>query len=265
MSLKFTILGCGSSLGIPRIDGYYGNCDPNNKKNVRSRCSALIRSKNLNILIDTSPDLKSQLLANKIKNIDKVFYTHAHADQTHGINELRVFSLKNRKKIPIYADLITKRSLINTFGYCFEDYKNYPSILDAKTLKNKHILNDINSIMAGAACGVATMGNPVVAAACAGAVGGGIGGSILEDNKRRKKRYRQRRAEEHKRRCRVLSGDENPSHTNNPIFNGYESLSSPCKEFRKKNCTETSSGTCNTLKTQCRLARSCIFYDKHLS
>ena len=62
MSLKFTILGCGSSLGIPRIDGYYGNCDPKNKKNIRSRCSALIRSKNLNILIDTSPDLKSQLL-----------------------------------------------------------------------------------------------------------------------------------------------------------------------------------------------------------
>ena len=98
MKLKFTILGCGSSLGIPRIDGYYGNCDPNNKKNVRSRCSALIRSKNLNILIDTSPDLKSQLLANKVKNIDKVFYTHDHADQTHGINELRVFSLKNKKK-----------------------------------------------------------------------------------------------------------------------------------------------------------------------
>ena len=145
MSLKFTIFGCGSSLGIPRIDGYYGNCDPNNKKNVRSRCSALIRSKNLNILIDTSPDLKSQLLANKVKNIDKVFYTHAHADQTHVINELRVFSLKNRKKIPIYADLITKKSLTNTFGYCFKDYKNYPSILDAKTLKNKHILNDINS------------------------------------------------------------------------------------------------------------------------
>ena len=145
MTLKFTILGCGSSLGIPRIDGYYGNCDPNNKKNVRTRCSALIRSKNLNILIDTSPDLKSQLLANKVKNIDKVFYTHAHADQTHGINELRVFSLKNRKKIPIYADLKTKKSLTNTFGYCFKDYKNYPSILDAKTLKNKHVLNDINS------------------------------------------------------------------------------------------------------------------------
>ena len=143
MRLKFTILGCGSSLGIPRIDGYYGNCDPKNKKNNRSRCSAIIRSKNLNILIDTSPDLKSQLLLNKVKNIDKVFYTHDHADQTHGINELRVFSLKNRKKIPIYADLKTKKSLKNTFLYCFKDYKNYPSILEAKTLKKKHVVRDV--------------------------------------------------------------------------------------------------------------------------
>ena len=142
MSLKFTILGCGSSLGIPRIDGYYGSCDPKNKKNMRTRCSALISSKNLNILIDTSPDLRSQLLKNKVKNIDTVFYTHSHADQTHGINELRVFSLKNRKKIPIYADTITKENLKNTFGYCFKDYKNYPSILDARILKKKHLLKD---------------------------------------------------------------------------------------------------------------------------
>ena len=143
MSIKFTILGCGSSLGIPRIDGYYGSCDPNNKRNIRSRCSALISSKNLNILIDTSPDLKSQLLQNKVKNIDTVFYTHSHADQTHGINELRVFSLKNRKKIPIYADEFTKKNLKNTFGYCFKNYKNYPSILDAKTLKKKHLFKDL--------------------------------------------------------------------------------------------------------------------------
>ena len=142
MSLKFTILGCGSSLGIPRIDGYYGNCDPKNKKNTRTRCSAIIRSQNLNILIDTSPDLKSQLLINNIKNIDKVFYTHAHADQTHGINELRVFSLKNKTKIPIYADTITKKNLISTFDYCFKNHKNYPSILDAKSLKSKHIVSD---------------------------------------------------------------------------------------------------------------------------
>ena len=142
MSIKFTILGCGSSLGIPRIDGYYGNCDPKNKKNIRTRCSALISSKNLNILVDRSPDLKSQLLKKKVKNIDTVFYTHSHADQTHGINELRVFSLKNKKKISIYADRITKKNLKNTFGYCFKDYKNYPSILDAKTLKNNHIIKD---------------------------------------------------------------------------------------------------------------------------
>jgi len=142
MSIKFTILGCGSSLGIPRIDGYYGSCDHKKKKNIRSRCSALISSKNLNILIDTSPDLKSQLLKNKVKNIDTVFYTHLHADQTHGINELRVFSLKNKKKIPIFADEITKKYIKKTFGYCFKDYKNYKSILDAKILKKKHLLKD---------------------------------------------------------------------------------------------------------------------------
>ena len=98
MKTKFTILGCGSSLGVPRIDGYFGNCDPKNKKNYRSRCSAILTSKDTNIIFDTSPDLKSQLLYNKITNIDYVFYTHHHADQTHGINDLRVFYLKNKKK-----------------------------------------------------------------------------------------------------------------------------------------------------------------------
>ena len=141
MSLKFTILGCGSSLGIPRIDGYYGNCDPNNKKNVRTRCSALIRSKNLNILIDTSPDLKSQLLANKVKNIDKVFYTHAHADQTHGINDLRAFYIKYRKRLNIYADSTTKKHLMSSFGYCFKNKPGYPAILKMNILKKKIIFN----------------------------------------------------------------------------------------------------------------------------
>ncbi len=79
MSLKFTILGCGSSLGIPRIDGYFGKCNPKNKKNFRTRCSALISRSNMNILIDTSPDIKSQLLKNNIRNISKVFFTpHWH-------------------------------------------------------------------------------------------------------------------------------------------------------------------------------------------
>ena len=82
--MKFVLLGCGSSMGVPRSDGFFGKCDPKNKKNYRTRCSAIIKGKSENILIDTSPDLRSQLLSNKIKNIDRVFYTHMHADaNTH--------------------------------------------------------------------------------------------------------------------------------------------------------------------------------------
>ena len=84
MKTKFVILGCGSSLGIPRIDGFFGKCNPKNKKNFRTRCSALLINKDLNILIDTSPDLRQQLLRHKIKKITKVYYSHMHADQTHG-------------------------------------------------------------------------------------------------------------------------------------------------------------------------------------
>ena len=98
MKLKFTILGCGSSMGVPRSDGYWGKCNPKEKKNFRTRCSALISSLNKNILIDTSPDLRSQLLKNKIKTINDVIYTHYHADQTHGINDLRIFYLTQKKK-----------------------------------------------------------------------------------------------------------------------------------------------------------------------
>ena len=83
--MKFIILGCGSSMGVPRPDGFFGNCDPNNKKNYRTRCSALIKFNEENILIDTSPDLRTQELNQKIKKVDKVFYSHMHADQTHGI------------------------------------------------------------------------------------------------------------------------------------------------------------------------------------
>ena len=98
MNLKFIILGCGSSLGVPKIDGEFGNCNPKNIKNIRSRCSALVKAKNFNLLIDSSPDIRNQFLSNKIKNLDCVFYTHQHADQTHGINDLRYFYLKNKKK-----------------------------------------------------------------------------------------------------------------------------------------------------------------------
>ena len=144
MSLRFTILGCGSSLGIPRIDGYFGKCNPKVKENYRSRCSALITFNNINILIDTSPDLKSQLLKNKVKNIDKVFYTHMHGDQTHGINELRVFYLKNKKKVEMFADKPTSKYLLNSFNYCFNNNYGYPAIFNLNKLKNKHIISNNN-------------------------------------------------------------------------------------------------------------------------
>ena len=138
MPIKFIILGCGSSLGIPRIDGYFGKCNPKIKKNYRTRCSALISINDKNILIDSSPDLKQQLLKNKIKNIEKVFYTHMHADQTHGLNELRVFYLKNKKKIDVYADNQTKKYLLSNFKYCFKNNHGYPAILNINKLKKKY-------------------------------------------------------------------------------------------------------------------------------
>ena len=107
--MKFIILGCGSSMGVPRADGFFGNCNPKNKKNYRTRCSALLQTKKKNILIDTSPDLRSQLLQNKIKRIDQVLYSHMHADQTHGINDLRAFYIKNKKPYGKLSNTISGR------------------------------------------------------------------------------------------------------------------------------------------------------------
>ncbi len=139
--MKFIILGCGSSMGVPRADGFFGNCNPNNKKNYRTRCSALFKTKNENILIDTSPDLRQQLLRHKITKIDKVFYSHIHSDQTHGINDLRIFYIKNRKQINVYADLDTSNYLKQSFSYCFNSYsKEYPATLKLNRLKKNHII-----------------------------------------------------------------------------------------------------------------------------
>ena len=144
MSIKFTILGCGSSLGVPRADGFFGNCDIKNKKNFRTRCSGLIQFNNQNFLIDTSPDLRSQLLNNKVKSVDKVFYTHLHADQTHGINDLRPFFLITKKQIPVFADHKTSNYLKSTFNYCFKSSYGYPSTLKLIKLKKKHLFKDGN-------------------------------------------------------------------------------------------------------------------------
>ena len=144
MTNKFTILGCGSSLGVPWINGNYGNCNPKNKKNLRSRCCAHIQFNGISILIDTSPDLRSQIIKNNIKNLNCVFYTHAHADQTHGINDLRAFYIANRKKINIYADEYTSNQLKKTFRYCFNSTFEYPAILKMNKLKKNYKFIDKN-------------------------------------------------------------------------------------------------------------------------
>ncbi len=139
--MKFIILGCGSSMGVPRSDGYFGRCDPKNKKNYRTRCSALLKTKNEVTLIDTSPDLRQQLLNNKIRKIDRVLYSHMHADQTHGINDLRVFFIQNQKPIPVYADVPTSKFLMESFKYCFiNNNTEYPATLKLRKNKKKFFI-----------------------------------------------------------------------------------------------------------------------------
>ena len=141
--MKFIILGCGSSMGVPRPDGYFGNCDPKNKKNYRTRCSALIKTDLENVLIDTSPDLRHQMLSQKIKKIDKVFYSHMHADQTHGINDLRSFFISSKKPIDVFADNITSKYLKKNFSYCFDTHsREYPATLKLNKISNKLFIKD---------------------------------------------------------------------------------------------------------------------------
>ena len=141
--MKFIILGCGSSMGVPRSDGYFGKCNPKNKKNYRTRCSALLKTKSETVLFDTSPDLRQQLLHNNIKSIDKVFYSHMHADQTHGINDLRVFYIQKKMPISVYADLPTKKYLMKTFKYCFVNNNHeYPATLKLNTINKKLFIKD---------------------------------------------------------------------------------------------------------------------------
>ncbi len=143
--MKFIILGCGSSMGVPRPDGFFGNCDPKNKKNYRTRCSALIQTSEENILIDTSPDLRAQLLRHKIKKINRVLYSHLHGDQTHGINDLRSFYINSKKQINVYADLYTTKYLKKTFSYIFKSFsKEYPATLKLNKLVKNIFINNNN-------------------------------------------------------------------------------------------------------------------------
>ena len=135
MKKKFTILGCVSSLGAPWITNFNGKLKKN-FKNIRTRCCAHIQKGNLSILIDTSPDIKYQLLKNKINSLDAIIYTHEHADQTSGIFEMRPFFWKNKKKIPIYGSSRTIKELKNKYTFCFMRRHGYKPIMKAYSIKN---------------------------------------------------------------------------------------------------------------------------------
>jgi phosphoribosyl 1,2-cyclic phosphate phosphodiesterase len=136
MTITLTILGCGSSGGVPRIGNHWGRCDPANPRNHRRRCSVLVRrigpSGETRVLIDTSPDLRQQMLDEGVGSIDGVLYTHEHADHTHGIDECRSFFLNSRRRVPVWADEVTGAMLTTRFGYCFYSApgSDYPPILD---------------------------------------------------------------------------------------------------------------------------------------
>lgn len=137
MSYRATILGCGSSGGVPRIGANWGACDPSNPKNRRWRCSMLVerigKPRHTTVLIDSSPDVREQLLGVRCTALDGVLYTHDHADHTHGIDDLRMVSYAMKKRIDVWADDATRKSLVDRFGYCFEKPpgSTYPPILDA--------------------------------------------------------------------------------------------------------------------------------------
>ncbi|MCF6234188.1 MAG: MBL fold metallo-hydrolase [Rhodobacteraceae bacterium] len=138
--IRFTILGCGSSGGVPRLGGHWGDCDPKNPKNNRRRCSLLVerdgKDGTTSVLIDTSPDLRNQLLGTNTGRLDGVVYTHSHADHVHGIDDLRMIVFNMRARVPVWADGDTQNALLSNFGYAFVQPEGspYPPILDLKTI-----------------------------------------------------------------------------------------------------------------------------------
>ncbi|HZB90311.1 MAG TPA: MBL fold metallo-hydrolase [Stellaceae bacterium] len=117
--MRVTVLGCGPSWGVPRIGGEWGACDPQNPRNRRRRCSVLVEEGGATLLIDTSPDLREQLLDAQVRRTDAVLFTHAHADHLHGIDDLRSVNRLMESAIPVFASTETLAEISRRFGYVF--------------------------------------------------------------------------------------------------------------------------------------------------
>lgn len=145
--VRITLLGTGSSGGVPRANGDWGDCNPSNPRNRRRRCSALVERAETRsdldggeavtrVVIDTSPDFREQMLSARVTRIDGVVLTHDHADQTHGIDDLRAFAYLQRQRIPVWMDAPTAATLVSRFGYTFDTPpgSSYPAILDRREM-----------------------------------------------------------------------------------------------------------------------------------
>jgi phosphoribosyl 1,2-cyclic phosphate phosphodiesterase len=144
--MKLTILGCGTSGGVPKVPEYWGACDPLNPKNRRRRASVLVEEGDSTILFDTTPDLREQMIAARVQKLDAVFYTHDHADHTHGIDDLRGFYQASGERVDIYADAQTLGILKHRFDYIFRSQNNYAAICRAHTLNGPVKVGDLKVI-----------------------------------------------------------------------------------------------------------------------
>ncbi len=159
MTLTLTILGCGSSAGVPRPALGWGACDPKNPRNRRMRCSLLAERISphgrTRVVVDTSPDLRQQLIDSAVDHIDAVFLTHEHADQTHGIDDLRSVVLHQKRRIPVYLNQSTAKDVMHRFAYCFVSPvgSDYPPILtqhDVEAGESRTILGQGGQIVLSA-------------------------------------------------------------------------------------------------------------------
>ena len=141
MTYRLTILGCGPSGGVPRLGPDWGNCEPSNPKNKRRRCSVLVdrfeKNGRTSVLVDTSPDLREQLIDTRVRTLDGVLFTHDHADHTHGIDDLRMVCFAMKRRVNVYFDAVTRDSLISRFDYCFvtREGSGYHPILKANDIE----------------------------------------------------------------------------------------------------------------------------------
>ncbi|MBV8681590.1 MAG: MBL fold metallo-hydrolase [Caulobacteraceae bacterium] len=135
--LEAVILGCGSSGGVPRADGAWGACDPSDPRNARTRCSLLVRrpaeaqdGEVTTVVVDASPEFRLQCAYAGVRRLDALLLTHDHADQCHGIDDIRAFAIRQRRMITCWADAATRRTLHDRFGYIFQGEGLYPAIAD---------------------------------------------------------------------------------------------------------------------------------------